>query len=230
MIDEIRTIEQPTPMGLIQFALQSNLDIDKLKALIEMQHEAEDRSSRILFDEALSDAQAEIKAICPDAYNETTKSKFARFVVIDKAIRPIYIKYGFNISFTSEPMQGDQVLFVANVAHKGGYVRKYSLPVSIDHCGPKGTGVMTKAQGSGNAASYARRYLLGMIFNLAIGEDKDGNDDDSMTEAREQMDKCRNKEELEACYRMLFQQAQKLSDPKLMGNIVIYYNKRKAQL
>jgi hypothetical protein len=45
-----------------------------------------------------------------------------------------------------------------------------------DGKGAKGGDVMTKTHATGAAMSYGMRYLLKMIFNVAIGEDdKDGN-------------------------------------------------------
>jgi hypothetical protein len=45
-----------------------------------------------------------------------------------------------------------------------------------DGKGAKGGDVMTKTHATGAAVSYGQRYLLKMIFNLAVGEvDDDGN-------------------------------------------------------
>ena len=44
-----------------------------------------------------------------------------------------------------------------------------------DGKGAKGGDVMTKTHATGAGVTYGRRYLLGMIFNLVIGEDDDGN-------------------------------------------------------
>ncbi len=45
-----------------------------------------------------------------------------------------------------------------------------------DGKGAKGGDVMTKTHATGSAVSYGRRYLMGMIFNLAvISRDDDGN-------------------------------------------------------
>jgi len=230
MTDEVRTLEQPTPMGLIQFALQKDLDIDKLKELIGMQRDSEDRHARMLFGEALANAQAEITRIVPDCKNEQTRSRYASFAALDRAIRPVYTNYGFSLSFSVESQTEAEMVMVCDVSHRAGHTRQYKLPIPRDGKGAKGNDVMTKTHATGSAASYARRYLLGMIFNLAIGEDKDGNDDGPMSEAREQMDKCQNKEELEVCYKMLFQQARTTKNPQLMGGIVAYYDVRRGQL
>jgi hypothetical protein len=48
-----------------------------------------------------------------------------------------------------------------------------------DGKGAKGGDVMTRTHATGSALSYGMRYLLKMIFNVAVGEDDDdGNDAD----------------------------------------------------
>jgi hypothetical protein len=42
-----------------------------------------------------------------------------------------------------------------------------------DGKGAKGGDVMTKTHAAGSAMSYGMRYLLKMIFNVAVGEDDD---------------------------------------------------------
>ena len=45
-----------------------------------------------------------------------------------------------------------------------------------DGKGAQGRDVMTRTHATGSAVSYGRRYLLLMIFNIAVGgEDDDGN-------------------------------------------------------
>jgi hypothetical protein len=44
-----------------------------------------------------------------------------------------------------------------------------------DGKGAKGNDVMTRTHAAGSAMSYGMRYLLKAIFNIAIGEDDDGN-------------------------------------------------------
>lgn len=55
-------------------------------------------------------------------------------------------------------------------------MKPYQIDMPADGKGAKGGDVMTKTHATGAAASYGMRYLLKMIFNVAIGEeDRDGN-------------------------------------------------------
>jgi hypothetical protein len=44
-----------------------------------------------------------------------------------------------------------------------------------DGKGARGNDVMTKTHATGAAMTYGQRYLFRLIFNLAVGEDSDGN-------------------------------------------------------
>src|SRR5690606_32576023 len=62
-------------------------------------------------------------------------------------------------------------------SHRDGHSRAYHIDMPADGKGAKGGDVMTKTHATGAAASYGMRYLLKMIFNVAVGEeDRDGNE------------------------------------------------------
>jgi hypothetical protein len=63
----------------------------------------------------------------------------------------------------------------ATLTHAAGFTRKYLIDMPADGKGAKGNDVMTKTHATGSATQYGMRYLLKMIFNVAIGEDDDGN-------------------------------------------------------
>ena len=122
-------------------------------------------------------AQAEIGRIAADATNPQTRSKYATYGKLDSVLRPIYTRHGFALSFDSgdtEKLDHERVL--CHVSHRGGFTRTHHKDMPADGKGAKGGDVMTKTHASGAATSYGMRYLLRMIFNVAIGEeDTDGN-------------------------------------------------------
>lgn len=61
------------------------------------------------------------------------------------------------------------------VSHREGHTRTYKADMASDGKGAKGGDVMTKTHATGSAFTYGQRYLLKMIFNVAVGEDDDGN-------------------------------------------------------
>lgn len=158
-------------------AMNPQADMDKLERLLLMKERMFEQKAEQEFNAAMSDAQSEMGRISADANNPQTKSKYATYGKIDQAIRPIYTKHGFAVSFdTGENAPADCVRVVARVSHRSGFARTYHADMPADGKGAKGGDVMTKTHASGAAMSYGMRYLLKMIFNIAIGEeDKDGN-------------------------------------------------------
>lgn len=156
-------------------ASDPNVDVDKLERLMAMAERLGSREAETAYDQAMNAAQEEMRPIATDAHNPQTKSKYASYAALDRAIRPIYTKHGFSLSFgTAEGAPDDQVRVVCRVA-RAGHKETVQLDMPCDGKGAKGGDVMTKTHAMGAALTYGKRYLLGMIFNIAVGEDKDGN-------------------------------------------------------
>ena len=151
-------------------------DIDKMERLYAMLDRELTRQAEHSFNEAMKAAQEEMRPISADASNTQTKSKYATYAKLDSALRPIYTKHGFSVSFDeADSPKPDHIRVLAYVAN-GGFTRTYRKDMPADGKGAKGGDVMTKTHAAGAAASYGMRYLLKGIFNVAVGEDDtDGN-------------------------------------------------------
>lgn len=157
-------------------ARDHTVDIDKMKELMAMHNAMRAQAAELEFDRAMASAQEEMQPVRADANNPQTKSKYASYAALDAAIRPIYTKHGFSVSFdTADGAPESCVRIVAKVAHSGGHRERPHLDMPADGKGAKGGDVMTKTHATGAAVQYGRRYLLGMIFNLAVSKDDDGN-------------------------------------------------------
>lgn len=152
------------------------VDVDKLSRLMEMRDKAAARQAELEFDMAMTAAQTEMGRVRADATNPSTKSKYASFAALDGALRQTYTKHGFALSFNTERTESEAMVRVAcRVSHRAGHSRNYHIDMPADGKGAKGGDVMTKTHATGSAVSYGRRYLELMIFNIAVGEDDDGN-------------------------------------------------------
>jgi len=157
-------------------AMNPAADIDKMERLFQMHQRMVDREAEQAFNEALCRAQANMKAVAADARNTQTSSNYAPCNAIDKVVRPIYSAEGFSLSFDTEPLNAESILILCHLSHKGGHTRTYKAPMPADGKGAKGGDVMTKTHATGAAITYGMRYLVKMIFNVAVGEDdNDGN-------------------------------------------------------
>lgn len=190
---EISTVQErrvmsaePTSMFdvIAQAIRDPELDVEKLERLAGLYERLTDRQAEVTYNEAMNAAQQEMRPIAADANNPQTKSKYASYAALDRALRPIYTHHGFSISFdTADGAAADHVRVVCKIGHRGGHKERPHLDMPADGKGAKGGDVMTKTHAIGAAVTYGKRYLLGMIFNIAVGGDVD--DDGNSNGGRE---------------------------------------------
>jgi hypothetical protein len=164
-------------IGIIERAARDpSIDIDKLDRLLLMRERENSRIAEQTFNAAMSLAQAEMQPIGTDSDNPQTRSRYASYAALDRTVRPIYTNHGFGLSFNTDEAPGpEQARIVCDVCHVGGHTRRYHVDMPVDGKGARGGDVMTKTHAMGSGISYGMRYLLRMIFNLAIDQDDDGN-------------------------------------------------------
>ena len=173
-----------SPMQLISAAVASGAGIDTIERLVALQERMAAKSAQQSFAAAMSRCQARMGRISADATNPQTKSKYASYAKLDHEIRPIYTEEGFALSFDTGTGEAETVNVLCHVFHRDGHSRTYSVTMPSDGKGAKGGDVMTKTHATGAAMSYGMRYLLKLIFNVAVGEDdRDGNQVPDMPEA-----------------------------------------------
>lgn len=161
-----------------------SVDIDKLERLIGLKKDMEAQQARVEFDRAMVAAQGEMRAVRADLENPQTRSKYASYAQLDKAIRPIYSKHGFAVSFnTGDAPRENELRVLATLSHAAGHRQDYRIDMPADGKGARGNDVMTKTHATGAAASYGQRYLYKLMFNLAVGDvDDDGNGADGISD------------------------------------------------
>lgn len=150
------------------------VDVGKLRQLMEMRSQVEDKQAERDFYAAMNEVQSKLRRIRADASNPQTRSKYASYAALDRVLRPIYTEAGLTLDFNTGDAPEGMVRVLCDVS-KGGHVKHYKIDMPADGKGAKGGDVMTKTHATGSAVTYGRRYLLQMIFNLAVGEDDDGN-------------------------------------------------------
>lgn len=166
---------EPTSMIAViaRAASDPNTDIDKLERLMAMKERMDAKQAESDFNAAMARVQSQMGRVSADARNAQTKSNYATYGALDRALRPIYTAEGMSLSFSTEDAPEGHVGMVCYVSHTAGHTRTYRAQVPSDGKGAKGGDVMTKTHAFGSGTSYGMRYLLKMIFNVAIGEDDD---------------------------------------------------------
>ncbi len=150
-------------------------DIEKMRALLDMKKEMVREEQRIAYNLAMHDAQAEMIPIVRNAWNDSTKSHFAKLEHVDAIVRPIYAKNGFSLSFDSRKEADGSITMFVDVLHVDGHEVRKQLNAQVDDRGPKGTVNKTQPQGVNSTTSILQRKLTVMVFNLTfINQDDDG--------------------------------------------------------
>ena len=167
-------VPDPVLAMIERVATNPDADIEKLERLLAMQERILDRQHEDAFNEAMNRVQAATGRIATDSDNPHTKSRYASYAALDRVMRPIYTKEGLSISFTTGDAPTEVVRVIGHLSGHG-HTRKYQVDMPADGKGAKGGDVMTKTHAAGAAMQYGMRYLLKLMFNLAIGEDTDGN-------------------------------------------------------
>lgn len=174
--------QQALPMAqpgesLVSQALAAGATVDVVERLVAMAERQREDARRTAFNAAMATAQSEMLRVGADAMNPQTRSKYASYAALDRALRPIYTAHGFGLSFDTADGAADGMIRVTGtVSHRDGYQRTYHIDMPSDGKGAKGGDVMTKTHATGAAVTYGMRYLLKMAFNVAVGEDdNDGN-------------------------------------------------------
>lgn len=160
---------------LERIARDPSVPMERLERAWQMRKEIQMEAAEEAFNESMATVQSKMRAVAADANNPQTRSRYASYFALDKAIRPIYSGEGFGLSFDTEDSLAQDHIRVVCYVTRGKFTRKYRVDMPSDGKGAKGGDVMTKTHAAGAAMTYGQRYLLKMIFNIAIGDDRDGN-------------------------------------------------------
>jgi len=160
-----------------QVALNPNIDVEKLRAVMDMKLEMFNRGAEIEFNAAMARAQNEMEPVVRTAHNKQTNSKYAVLENIIEQLSPIWTRHGFALSFGTADCPTENYYRVeCELTHSAGHSKRYHADLPSDITGIQGSVNKTGIHGFGSTMSYGRRYLVCMVFNVAVKtEDDDGN-------------------------------------------------------
>jgi len=124
--------QESNPMTLIQMAVESNADPDRLEKLMEL----EERWQRNKATDAFSDSMAAFQAECPSVLKGRKASfggrdaySFASLDDIMHAIQPLLTKHGISVAFSANVADG--MIRVVCKVRKGRHVEEseYTSPI-----------------------------------------------------------------------------------------------------
>lgn len=219
-----------SPQEALVRAFNENPTPEMAKQIVELQQsterfqwEREERQAKIDFDDSLNQCQKDIDTVAPNR-NRENGITWADYMQIDKAIRPIYTKAGFSLSFSEAECSIPGKIKIVATLSKGGIQREFSQNIT-----PGSNSKMSAPDSDAAANSRAQRYLVLKIFNIAIGiaadEDKGINE-----EHRQQLEACETQEELNKTYLALQKQAMSAKDMTLVGLLTVATQERRKAI
>ena len=184
-MNEVATIERPSqmvesnPATWMQYALENGLAPEKIGQLMDVYERWQKQQSEMAYANDMALCKAEVPVVAKDKKNNFTGSPYATLEAIDKAVTPVIARHGFSLDYNESPSSGPgSIKITATCTHKLGHKREFSLEVPLDGTGAGGgKSSMNAIQAKGSTVTYARRYLKCMIFDIATGDDNDGNGD-----------------------------------------------------
>lgn len=169
-------VSDPMVSMIERVVMDPNADLDKLERMLAMKERMDAEAARRAFSDAMAACQAEILPVAKNRNNDQTRSKYADLAAIYAACKPIIARHGFSFSTFPASAQNAGMMGVRwTLRHQLGHEESDVAEIPIDDKGMKGTANKTQTHAFGSTASYARRYLFCMIFDVATGDDNDGN-------------------------------------------------------
>lgn len=168
---------------LERIIMDPSIPIDRLERAIAMKERMEDRAREDQarqaeqdYFTAMSRCQAELPVVTKTQKNTHTKSTYADLAAIETQAMPIIHRHGFGVSFQPDGYGDKGALRIRwEISHEAGHSRNGIAEIPLDAAGSQGTVNKTGIQAFGSTATYGRRYLLCMLFNISTGDDNDGN-------------------------------------------------------
>lgn len=182
-VTPIRNSDAPMVAMIERIAMDPSIPIDRLEKMMAMKERMEDRAredqefqARKAYFAAMSVCQAELPVVVKKSRNNHTNSNYADLAAIEDQAMPIIHKHGFGVSFQPDGYNEKGELRIQwEISHAEGYVKNGVGEIPVDAAGAQGKVNKTGTQAFGSTATYGRRYLLCMLFNISTGDDRDGN-------------------------------------------------------
>jgi len=170
-----KELRQASPSEMLQQALASGADLEKLEKLLELQERWEKNQSVKAYNKAMADFKANAPQIDKDKKVQYTTGKgtvgyshASLANVVDK-ISVELSKHGLSASWRTNQV-GKDVCVTCRIAHELGHFEETSITAGADDSGAKNS-----IQAIGSTISYLQRYSLLALTGLAThDQDTDG--------------------------------------------------------
>ena len=165
------------PIFMLQSMIDRGADPDSLGKMMDLAERWKKQQAEEAYNRAMNACQKEMPTVVRDKKNNETNKGYAPVETVQTYTKPVYIRHGFSLSFSSDTGSEPGLSNVhLDVMHVDGHTRRHTLPnVPLDDKGPKGGAVKTLIQGLMSSMSYAQGRLIRLAFNITVAdEDRDG--------------------------------------------------------
>ena len=164
----------PITALLTRAATDPGFDADKFGVAVQFLREREATQARRAFNDAMAQAQSEMREVTRDAKNDHLRSRYATLNGMLQTILPAASRHGLNVRFGSAPASQPGWQCVTCIVSLGDHVETTSLEGPVVIAGAAGGRTqMTGIQATGSTTTYLKRYLLGMVFSLVLTDEQD---------------------------------------------------------
>lgn len=164
-------------------AMDPEVPIERLEKMMDLKDRHDEgvrrdraEKARQVFNSAMAKAQKAMPSVKKTKRNDHTRSTYADLADIERQAMPVAYDHGFSVSFT--PAGADEkgnLLIDWCLMHEDGHTKTGQAGFPLDVAGSQGKTNKTGIQAMGSTMTYGRRYLLCNLFNIATGDDVDGN-------------------------------------------------------
>lgn len=160
-------------MMIMKMASSADFDVEKLEKLMDLQEREMARRAQVAFNRDFAAMQSDITSVSkgskvsyPNAKGGKTEYTFATLEDIVDVVRPVLHQHGFAVSFKVNTSSGVNVQ--CSLMHKDGHSIETAMQLQSDNSGGK-----NNVQAIGSSISYAKRYTLSSLLNIATRDDDD---------------------------------------------------------
>lgn len=167
-------IADPMVSMIERVVMDPNASIEKLEKMLEMRERLDAQAARKAFDNAISEAKAEIPPILKNRTVDFTSQKgrtnyrHEDLAEIARTVDPILSRFGLSYRFRTA-QNGNKVIVTCVLSHREGHAEETSLESDADNSGNKNS-----IQAVGSAITFLQRYTLKVALGLSATTDDDG--------------------------------------------------------
>lgn len=226
---EALVISAPTPMDLLQMAINRDLDIDKLAKLLELQKEWEKGEARKAFVEAMNALKRNPPVIAKNKHVKFGQTEYDHATLdhVCDVVTKSLSEHGISHRWRVEQDAGIRVTCI--LTHEKGHSEETTLVGAPDNSGSK-NGI----QQIGSTVTYLQRYTLLAATGLAASNgDNDGMGAAPFTDLNERLEWIASAKDLDELKRIFFaavKEAKAVGDKNAENQLSAAKNKRYREL